>query len=133
MTAIPRLARVAALAPLICGVPLAAWPQASGEAPGAQQTPAPDAQQALSSAASLPGTVVERNVFVPVDSSGHTGGEYIVVERRVVKKDGADAGGEVPTKFILVPQESDDEDATPNEKEDGNEEAPSQDERAPSQ
>jgi len=107
MTATLRFARLAALASLLAGVPLAAWSQLGSE--GAEAATAPP------SGDSLPGTVVERNVFVPVDGSGHTGGEYIVVERRVVKKDGAAASGEVPTHFILVPQDGDDDDADSNE------------------
>jgi len=107
MTAILPFARRAALASLLAGVPLAAWAQAGSDSAGTAPVPA--------SGDSLPGTVVERNVFVPVDGSGHTGGEYIVVERRVVKKDGAAASGEVPTHFILVPQDGDDDDADSNE------------------
>jgi hypothetical protein len=117
MTAIPRFVRMVALAPFLAGAPLAGWAQ--GSADGA------DALQPLAAAATLPGTVVERNVFVPVDSSGHTGGEYIVVERRVVTKGAADAAAEVPTHFILVPQDGDDEEAASDDPND-DDEAPSQ-------
>src|SRR3954468_9670242 len=78
MTAFIRLARAGALAPLLSCAALAAWSQAPEEG---SPDPAPPA-----AGAALPGTVVERNVFLPVDSTGHTGGEYIVVERRVVTK-----------------------------------------------
>jgi hypothetical protein len=57
----------------------------------------------------LPGVVLERNVFLPVDSSGRpASNEFIVVERREMTKDkDADAAAPaVPTRFILVPQES---------------------------
>jgi hypothetical protein len=101
-----RLGRPVALFPVLSCAALAAWSQA----------PAEDSASGKPTAkVTLPGTVVERNVFVPVDSSGHTGGEYIVVERRVVAKPGAaqEAATEVPTHFILVPQDSDDEETAP--------------------
>ena len=106
MTAFHRLA----LGSLLSLAALAAWPQQPLD--GAVEA------QPLPPGMALPGTVVERNVFVPVDSTGHTGGEYIVIERRVMKKDdaGKKAPGEVPTHFILVPQDGDDdEDADSNE------------------
>jgi len=109
MTAFVRPARIGVLAALLAGTAFAAWSQAPAD--GA------DTSRSSVAAAALPGTVVERNVFVPVDSTGHTGGEYIVVERRVVTKGGDkdSATSEVPTHFILVPQESDDEETEPGE------------------
>ena len=102
MTAFPRLASFA----LLCLLGFAASAQ---ERFGAQ--PRAEAPGAPISGAALPGTVVERNVFVPVDSTGHTGGEYIVIERRVMKKGDAakEPPGEVPTHFILVPQDDDED------------------------
>lgn len=105
MTAFPRRA----LAPLLCLAAFAAWSQE----PGASAEAQPLEPGAALSGTTLPGTVVERNVFVPVDSTGHTGGEYIVIERRVMKQDDAakEAASEVPTHFILVPKDGDDDDA----------------------
>ena len=104
MTAFHRLA----LAPLLCLAAFAVPAQEPG-ASGEPQAPAPGAPLP---GGALPGTVVERNVFVPVDSTGHTGGEYIVIERRVMKKGdaGKESTAEVPTHFILVPQDDEDDD-----------------------
>jgi hypothetical protein len=80
-----------------------------------------------SSRSSLPGVVLERNIFVPVDHSGHpTSNQYIVVERRMLAPRDGDADSQspagsagapdAPTNFILVPQESDDDsDAAPQQ------------------
>ena len=76
----------------------------------AAKTPEPDAATPPPAAVPLPGVVLERNVFVPVDASGKpASNEFIVVERRVLTKDDARAGGEspdVPTRFILVPEDA---------------------------
>jgi len=103
MTRSLRPARSSALLLLLSCAALAAWSQAPAE------DHEPSSQPPVGHV-TLPGTVVERNVFVPVDSTGHTGGEYIVIERRVMKKSEAETGSaEVPTHFILVPQDGDDE------------------------
>ena len=85
----------------------AAAPDASGAAPSA-----PGAKAAAPGGATLPGVVLERNVFVPVDASGKpASNQFIVVERRVLTKEGDEGktGGEttdVPTHFILVPEDA---------------------------
>jgi hypothetical protein len=100
----------------------AAWAQ-DGDPPGAGS-----GQQAQpASNGDLPGFAVQRDVYVPVDGTGHvSSNQYIVVERRVIipgqaPGEGADSGSgsgaepdasatpklEVPTRFILVPQEDD--------------------------
>lgn len=84
---------------------------------------APDADKAQPSApagSQLPGVVLERNVFVPVDAAGKpASNQFIVVERRTLAKGDSDADtssdsaatSDVPTRFILVPQEAGDDSA----------------------
>ena len=90
--------------------------QGAGDADDAPDANA--AQPSSPSGSALPGVVLERNVFVPVDSSGKpTSNQFIVVERRALTKEGGDAGTssddaaaatDVPTRFILVPQQAGD-------------------------
>ena len=99
---------------LVVAAPLALAQQGSADA-------APDANDAHPSAPgapALPGVVLERNVFVPVDAAGKpTSDQFIVVERRTLAKDGdagnasgdAAASSDVPTRFILVPQQGGDD------------------------
>jgi hypothetical protein len=102
---------------LAAGAASAQSDDSTGETPGGNSgdTATPSGPSAL------PGVILQRDVYVPVDGTGHpTSNQYIVVERRVIPRkeggagdasgeSGGDAGKEVPTRFILVPQESDDE------------------------
>lgn len=101
---------------LVLAAPLALAQQGADDA-----SAAPDANAAHPSApaaSALPGVVLERNVFVPVDAAGKpTSEQFIVVERRTLAKDGdggnssgdAAASSDVPTRFILVPQQAGDD------------------------
>ena len=114
-----RPAGIAAVA-FFSWVATAAWPQAAGEpddqaAPPAQESPA-----------TLPGTVVERNVLVPVDNAGHpASNEFIVIERRVLTKEGASGSppAQAPTRFILVPQDEEGDATQGDSNQDDEEEA----------
>lgn len=86
----------------------------AGAAPDANAT-----HPSAPAASALPGVVLERNVFVPVDASGKPASDqFIVVERRSLAKGDRDGGSssgdaaasaDVPTRFILVPQQAGDD------------------------
>ena len=96
-------------------------PQVAGSAPAAPGDGSSDAGASTGhgTSATLPGVILERNVFVPVDGTGHpASNEYIVVERRKLVPNDEEAqsstpsqgaSADVPTRFILVPQEEDDD------------------------
>ena len=112
-----RMPAFALASALVLAAPLALAQQGSDDAntaPGAN-----DAHPSAPAASALPGTVLERNVFVPVDATGKpTSDQFVVVERRTLAKggngsgdssDGGSASSGVPTRFILVPEQSGDD------------------------
>ncbi|HZZ92139.1 MAG TPA: hypothetical protein VFE23_06215 [Usitatibacter sp.] len=129
MSTILRFAPACALTSILILATGSAWAQADAGNGDAAQSPGDaqgdDSGNAAGAASKLPGVPVERNIFVPVDGSGHpTSNEYIVVERRVLTpRDGsgepddassAPDGQDVPTRFILVPQEGGDDSGVGN-------------------
>ena len=110
-----RMAACALASSLLLAAPLALAQQGSEDAHSAPGVN--DAHPSAPVASALPGVVLERNVFVPVDAAGKpASAEFIVVERRTLAKgdgDGASgdaaASSDVPTRFILVPQQAGDD------------------------
>jgi hypothetical protein len=110
------------LAAAPCGAQVPSGPEAMPDGGNAAQPNDDSGKSATEAGDAIPGVVLERNVFVPVDENGHSASnQFIVVEKRVMLPKGATgsegaaaralASREVPTRLILVPQDGGDDDS----------------------